>query len=86
MAYVGVLCDYYRTKSNNNGYGYTGSITGDFDWNEVQVGAEAGVHFFRAPVGAQKWGAGGCCGKKCRWAAKAGCPDVWRESREGWQV
>ncbi|KAI7842084.1 hypothetical protein COHA_004279 [Chlorella ohadii] len=37
VAYVGVLCDYYRTKSNNNGYGYTGSITGDFDWNEVQT-------------------------------------------------
>lgn len=37
VAYVGVLCDYYRTKSNNNAYGYTGSITGDFDWNEVQV-------------------------------------------------
>lgn len=48
MAYVGVLCDYYRTKSNNNGYGYTGSITGDFDWNEVQVGAEAGFPFVQS--------------------------------------
>jgi len=51
VAYVGVLCDYYRTKSNNNGYGYTGSITGDFDWNEVQVGGRS----FGASVDGGGW-------------------------------
>lgn len=37
VAWVGVLCSWYGNPSSNLGYGYTGELSGEFNWNELQV-------------------------------------------------